>query len=246
MFYPVCSSLHPLPISAGVSTATPRRQKTGYEQAARSKHPPDGGSCGAPPRSHPAGLLLDGMPNRCVPPAPSPPTEIIRPSEVIRQATFGPVPLPYLGWTQQPRRAPAGSVPPLEGGCPLPAGSQRTNVTKRTGAQGKAQGHCAASVKQSTSSVKGDPHTDTPMALCPIASRQKGKPEGHKTTRRDETGSTPGLLLTSQCWQWARSCSSHSGSSAWSCSGISSSSGSQSFSRSASCRDGDNGDFPDI
>lgn len=102
-----------------------------YEQAARSKHPPDGGSCGAPPRSHLAGLLLDGMPNRCVPPAPSPPTEIIRPSEVIRQATFGPVPLPYLRWTQQPRRAPAGSVPPLEGGCPLPAGSQRTNVTKR-------------------------------------------------------------------------------------------------------------------
>lgn len=58
------------------------------QTAVPSEHPPDGGGRGAPPGSHPAGLLLDGMPNRCVPPAPSPPTEIIRPSEVIRQATF--------------------------------------------------------------------------------------------------------------------------------------------------------------
>lgn len=53
-----------------------------------------------------------------------------------------------------------------------------------------------------------------------------------------QTGCPPAsrLLLTSHSRQQARSCSSQSGSSVSSCSGISMSSGSESFSRSASCR----------
>lgn len=102
-----------------------------------------------------------------------------------------------------------------------------------------ATGICRFQGRDHSSELTGQRRTTSIEPPSPGIQGRAGGCSCRRTTVQSSRPTASSPLLTSHCRQQARSWSSQSGSSAWSCScsGISRSRGSESFSRSASCRD---------